>query len=112
MQIALYTLALTSVGEHDNDVVEKLLEDYFCPIFMLHSDIDTLALCEDRVMCSDNTVTMFQNYEDFLMCEQSNDFVATIQQVGDTTQKLAMIEKIITVFNENGNGPIVLSDYY
>jgi hypothetical protein len=111
MQIALYTLALTSVGEHDNNVVEKLLEDHFCPIFMMHGEIDTLALCEDR-MYNDGAITTFQNYEDFLKCERSNDFAVTIQQVGDTSQKLAMVEKIITVFNENGAGPIVFSDYF
>ncbi|QEI03509.1 hypothetical protein [Spodoptera cosmioides nucleopolyhedrovirus] len=111
MRIALYTLALTNVGERDDDVVEKLLDEYFYPIFVMHGDIDTLAVCEDRVHEGADTTT-FQNYENFLKCEQSKDFAVTIQQVGDTNQKVAMIEKIITIFNENSGGAIVLSDYY
>ncbi|QNV47861.1 hypothetical protein [Alphabaculovirus altersperidaniae] len=108
MRIVLYTMALTSVEEHDVDVVNKVLNEYFCPIFVMHGIIDTLALCEDRVY-EDSDV--FSYYENFLQSAESEAFAATIQEVGDIDQKIAMIQKIVSVITES-DGVIVLSDYY
>ncbi|ACI47402.1 unknown [Spodoptera litura nucleopolyhedrovirus II] len=111
MRIALYTLALTSVGRRDDDAVEELLDKYFCPIFVVHGIIDTLAVCEDTVCVDGDASPVYKNYEDFLRTPQSDDYAVTIQEVGDIDQKVAMIEKIINIVNEN-NGAIVLADYY
>ncbi|QAT90316.1 hypothetical protein KM622_gp030 [Spodoptera exempta nucleopolyhedrovirus] len=111
MKICVYTLAVTSVGPHDVDVVAKMLDKYFCPLFMIHGVVDTLAICEDK-MYVDNDVRTFVYYENFLRKKYiSNRFAVTIQEYGDLNMKIAMIRKIVYIMTHN-NGVIVLSDYY
>ena len=112
MHIALYTLALTrTAAEHDIDFVNGILNEHFCPIFVLHGAIDTLALCEDRMIVDADTV-IFRHYENFVRSERSREFAVTIQEIGDLDQKIDMIEKIMRVIDESNGGPIVLIDYF
>ncbi|AYN44985.1 se25 [Alphabaculovirus alterspexiguae] len=111
MQICVYTLAVTSVGTHDVEVVSKMIDKYFYPIFMIHSAVDTLAVCEDK-MYVDNDVYTFVYYENFLRNKHvSNQFAVTIQEYGDLNMKIPMIKKVVYIVTNN-NGVIVLSDYY
>lgn len=111
MQIAAYTLAVTSVADHNVNVINALLEMYFCPVFVVHGTVDTLAVCEDKIYVHNNNAT-FTCYENFLKCPYSQSVAATIQEYGDLDHKIAMIEKIASIMRQIGDGVIVLSNYY
>lgn len=111
MHIAAYTLALTSVNDHNPMFVTSLLNEYFCPVFAAHGLVDTLAVCEDEKYTENNNIT-FKHYEDFLRSSDSNLVAATIQQHGDVNESVIMIRKIVRIMNETGGGIIVLSNYY
>jgi len=111
MQIAAYTLAMTSVYDHDPMFISGLLNEYFCPVFAAHGLVDTLAVCEDNKYTENNVVT-FRHYDNFLQSSCINLVAVTIQEHGDVNDSVYMIAKIVNIMNETGGRVIVLSNYY
>jgi hypothetical protein len=102
MQIGAYTIMLTTVEFHNVKLVETILKHYFCPLFSAHGTIYSLAVCEDK-MYTENGITTFTYYENFLQTPYANLSAVTIQEYGSADDSGKMIAEIFNIMRRNGD---------
>ncbi|AIU41351.1 orf112 [Sucra jujuba nucleopolyhedrovirus] len=110
MQIAAYTLTICTVHQGDVRSAEFILNKYFCPLFAIHTNFKSIAVCEDKFY-TDNGLTSFMHYEDFVRSSDSETGAATIDEIAPTEKTFELIKKVIQGLGDN-NEEIMVSQWY
>ncbi|ABI35788.1 hypothetical protein [Ectropis obliqua nucleopolyhedrovirus] len=95
MHISAYTIELITRNFHNVDIIDTILKEYFCPVFVLHSRSSSCAVCEDQ-MCvhSDNSVT-YKMYENYLQNERSNMTAVIVHEYGSLENVESLIVRCV-----------------
>lgn len=91
---------LTTVEFHNVNLVETILKHYFCPLFSAHGTTSSLAVCEDK-MYTENGITTFTYYENFLQSPYNNLSAVTIQEYGPIDDSVKMIAGIFDILRQS-----------
>jgi hypothetical protein len=68
MRVGAYILSMSLLERRDKTLIEKILNEYFCPLVWAHGAFCTLSVCEDVVVVFPEQPSMYRYkyYDRFL----------------------------------------------
>ncbi|QUJ09310.1 hypothetical protein Gyru_ORF115 [Gynaephora ruoergensis nucleopolyhedrovirus] len=100
MQIVAYIVVVTTVHQQNEALVDFILSRYFCPLFVVHGFLNSMAVCEDSIYPEGN-VTHFRNYENYLQSSYNSLSAITIQECGSCESSSDMIDEVCAIVRRN-----------